>query len=94
MRRAPHIALSPSLTADGTDDNKIKLESAPKDYKLVIPAPPATVDALYIYTGGHAGARVGRSVSSLEKVGLLSRARGLRNCTRPAQPATGGLKKR
>ena len=26
------------LTADGTDDHKIKLEAAPKDYKLVIPA--------------------------------------------------------
>ena len=34
------------LTADGTDDNKIKLESAPKDYKLVIPAPaPAAAAA-------------------------------------------------
>ena len=27
------------LTADGTDDDKIKLESAPVGYKLVIPAP-------------------------------------------------------
>ena len=29
------------LTADGSDDDKIKLEGAPKGYKLVIPSPPA-----------------------------------------------------
>ena len=27
------------LTADGTDDELIKLEAAPKGYKLVIPPP-------------------------------------------------------
>ena len=30
------------LTADGTDDDKIKLESAPKDYKLDLAAAAAT----------------------------------------------------
>ena len=34
------------LTADGSDDDKIKLESAHKGYKLVIPAPaPAPAPA-------------------------------------------------
>ena len=29
------------LTADGSDDDKIKLEGAPKGYTLSIPSPPA-----------------------------------------------------
>lgn len=33
------------LSADGSDDDKIKLEGAPKGYKLVIPSPPPPTDA-------------------------------------------------